>query len=129
MVLGDDDHFTNYHRLLNRARWSPWVLSKILLDLITKVFLPEGAPLLLVIDETQERRKGKKIKYKGWFRDPLRSTANHVSKSLGIRWVCLTISPMTTSLDQAAGDLGIVQGLSDIVYPRDPLLSTSPSRQ
>ena len=91
MGLGDDDHFTNYHRLLNRDRWSPWVLSKILLDLITKVFLPEGAPLLLVIDETLERRKGKKIKYKGWFRDPLRSTANHVSKSLGIRWVCLTI--------------------------------------
>lgn len=91
MGLGDDDHFTNYHRLLNRDRWSPWVLSKILLDLITKVFLPEGAPLLLIIDETLERRKGKKIKYKGWFRDPLRSTANHVSKSLGIRWVCLTI--------------------------------------
>lgn len=91
MGLGDDVHFTNYHRLLNRDRWSPWVLSKILLGLIIMVFLPEGAPLLLLIDETLERRKGKKIKYKGWFRDPLRSTANHVSKSLGIRWVCLTI--------------------------------------
>lgn len=26
-----------------------------------------------------------------WFRDPLRSTVNHVSKSLGIRWICLAI--------------------------------------
>lgn len=91
MGLGDDEHFTNYHRLLNRDRWSPWVLSKILLGLIIKVFLPEGVPLLLIIDETLERRRGKKIKYKGWFRDPLRSTANHVNKALGIRWVCLSI--------------------------------------
>jgi hypothetical protein len=38
-----------------------------------------------------ERRRGRKIKYKGWFRDPIRSTANHVSKALGIRWICLAI--------------------------------------
>lgn len=38
-----------------------------------------------------ERRRGPKIKHKGWFRDPLRSTLKHVSKSLGIRWICLAI--------------------------------------
>ena len=27
MGLGSSKHFTNYHRVLNRARWSPWVLS------------------------------------------------------------------------------------------------------
>jgi hypothetical protein len=91
MGLGDDKHFTNYHRVLNRDRWSPWVLSKLLLALIIKVFLPEGAPLLLVVDDTLERRKGKKIKYKGWFRDPIRSTVNYVVKALGIRWICLSI--------------------------------------
>jgi hypothetical protein len=48
-------------------------------------------PLLLVIDETLERRRGKKIKYKGWFRDPIRSTAKHVVTTLGLRWVCLAI--------------------------------------
>jgi len=91
MGLGDDEHFTNYHRLLNRDRWSPWGLSKILLDLIITGFLSEGAPLELVVDETLERRKGKKIKYKGWFRDAVRSTANHVTKALGIRWVSLSV--------------------------------------
>lgn len=91
MGLGDDEHFTNYHRLLNRDRWSPWVLSELLLGLIVKVFLSEEAPLWLVVDETLERRKGKKIKHKGWFRDAVRSTANHVTKALGIRWVCLSI--------------------------------------
>ena len=27
MGLADDKHFANYHRVLNRDRWSPWVLS------------------------------------------------------------------------------------------------------
>jgi hypothetical protein len=91
MGLADIPHFTNYHRVLNRAQWSPWVLSKLLLTLIILFFVPPGMPLLLVVDETLERRRGPKIKYKGWFRDPIRSTVNHVSKSLGIRWICLAI--------------------------------------
>ena len=91
MGLADSKHFTNYHRVLNRAQWSPWLLSKLLLDLIILFFVPAGLPLLLVVDETLERRRGRRIKYKGWFRDPIRSTANHVSKSLGIRWICLAI--------------------------------------
>ena len=89
--LKDEKHFTNYHRVLNRDRWSPWVVSKILLALIILIFVPEGAPLVLLIDETLERRRGKKIKYKGWFRDPVLSTRQHVVKTLGLRWVCLAI--------------------------------------
>jgi hypothetical protein len=91
MGLADSKHFTNYHRVLNRAQWSPWLLSKLLLALLIRFFVPEGMPLLLAIDETLERRRGRKIKYKGWFRDPIRSTVSHVSKSLGIRWICLAI--------------------------------------
>lgn len=91
MGLADSKHFTNYHRVLNRDQWSPWVLSKLLLGLIILIFLPAEAPLLLVIDDTLERRRGRKIKYKGWFRDAIRSTAKHVSKSLGIRWICLAV--------------------------------------
>ena len=77
--------------VLNRDRWSPWVVSRILLGLIIMVFLPPGMPLILAIDETLERRRGKKIKYKGWFRDPILSTKEHVVKALGLRWVCLAI--------------------------------------
>jgi hypothetical protein len=91
MGLADSSHFTNYHRVLNRAQWSPWVLSKLLLALIIRFFVPTGMPLLLAVDETLERRRGRKIKYKGWFRDPIRSTVHHVSKSLGIRWICLAV--------------------------------------
>lgn len=89
--LQDEAHFTNYHRVLNRDRWSPWVVSKLLLGLIIRVLLPAEAPLLLVIDETLERRRGKKIKQKGWFRDPVRSTPRQVITALGLRWICLAI--------------------------------------
>lgn len=91
MGLGASKHFTNYHRVLNRARWSPWVLSQMLLALLIRLFLPAEAPLLLVVDETLERRRGPQIKYKGWFRDPLRSTLTYVGKCLGIRWICLAL--------------------------------------
>jgi hypothetical protein len=91
MGLANCRHFTNYHRVLNRACWSPWILSKLLLSLILHLLLPPGLPVLLVIDDTLERRRGPKIKYKGWFRDPIRSTLTHVSKSLGIRWLCLAV--------------------------------------
>jgi hypothetical protein len=89
--LADSKHFTNYHRVLNRNHWSPWVLSKLLLALIIRLCLPARMPLILLIDDTLERRRGRKIKYKGWFRDPILSTAKHVTKSLGIRWLCVAI--------------------------------------
>lgn len=91
MGLAGDKQFAKYHRVLNRDRWSPWVLSKLLLSLIILVFVPPGAPVIVLADETLERRRGRKIKYKGWFRDPIRSTATHVTKALGIRWLCLAV--------------------------------------
>ena len=91
MGLGADPNYSKYHGVLNRDRWSPWVVSRILLGLILLFFVPPGKPLLLVIDETLERRRGKQIKYKGWFRDPIRSTATHVVTTLGLRWICLAV--------------------------------------
>jgi hypothetical protein len=91
MGLGGDPRYSKYHRVLNRDRWSPWLVSRILLSVIVSIFISAGAPLLLMIDETLERRRGKRIKYKGWFRDPILSTREHVVKSLGMRWVCLAV--------------------------------------
>jgi hypothetical protein len=89
--LGEASNYGKYHAVLNRDRWSPWVVSRILLGLIILFFVPPGAPLLLVIDETLERRRGKQIKYKGWFRDPILSTTKHVVTTLGLRWICLAV--------------------------------------
>jgi hypothetical protein len=89
--LADDEHFTNYHRVLNRDRWSPWVVSRLLLALLILVFVAADLPIIVLIDDTLERRKGKKIRYKGWFHDAILSTARRVVTSLGLRWLCLAI--------------------------------------
>ena len=89
--LEDSPDFGKYHRVLNRARWRPLLLSRLLLGLIIMLCLPAGAPLTLAVDEPLERRWGRKIKYKGWFRDPIRSTKKNVVHSPGLRWLCLSI--------------------------------------
>jgi hypothetical protein len=52
MGLADSPHFTNYDRVLNRAQWSPWVLSKLLLALIIRFFVPA---LLLRLPHHQQQ--------------------------------------------------------------------------
>src|SRR5947209_12971786 len=89
--LAEERHFTTYHRVLNRAVWSPLVLSRLLLGLLVLTFIAPGLPLLLVIDETLERRRGKKIAYKGRFRDAVRSRGPHVVTSEGIHWLCVML--------------------------------------
>jgi DDE superfamily endonuclease len=91
-VGGDHDpHFCTYHRVLNRAAWSPLRLSRLLLGLIVATCLPPDAPLLLVVDETLERRRGRRIAWRSWFRDPVRSGGGQPVFSQGIRWLVLAI--------------------------------------
>jgi hypothetical protein len=89
--LADEKHFTNYHRVLNRNHWSPMVLSKLLLALIIQSFLAGDLPLALLVDDTLERRSGKKIRYKSRFHDAVLSTAAKVVTSMGLRWICMAI--------------------------------------
>jgi hypothetical protein len=72
MGLKDEKHFGKYHRVLSRAHWSGLVGARILLGLLVAL-LPRGWPVLVGIDETIERRKGRKIKAKGVYRDAVRS--------------------------------------------------------
>jgi DDE superfamily endonuclease len=91
-AMGLDQHkrFHRYHRVLSRASWSSREASRILLGLLVEVFVGEG-PLILGIDETLERRWGKKISAKGIYRDPVRSTYENLVKSSGLRWVCVML--------------------------------------
>ena len=56
MGLDQEKRFHRYHRVLSRARWSSREASRILLGLLLEAFVGEGAPLVLGIDETLERR-------------------------------------------------------------------------
>ena len=87
--LDDERHFTTYHRVLNRAAWSPLALSKVLLGLILTAFVDADAPLLLVIDDTLERRFGRRVADKARYHDPVRSSSGHVVTTSGIRWRCI----------------------------------------
>jgi hypothetical protein len=79
-------HFTNYHRLLNRARWSGRALGRRLLLLLVAAFAPTG-PVVIGIDDTIKRRWGAKITARGLSRDPVRSSHGHFVKASGLRWL------------------------------------------
>ncbi len=86
MGLGKEKHFQNYHRVLNRAEWSCWRGSRILLDLLIKTFGLTDE-LVIGLDETIERRRGEKIKAKGIYRDAVRSSKSFFVKTSGLRWL------------------------------------------
>ena len=90
MGLEQTRRFERYHRVLSRARWSSLAASRVLLRLLVTAFVPTG-PLLLGIDETIERRRGKRIAPKGIYRDPVRSSHEHFVKASGLRWICLML--------------------------------------
>ena len=90
MGLSQEKHFQNYHRVLNRAVWSNLALSAVLLRLLLNTFLPFGT-VVIGIDETIERRRGKQIKAKGIYRDPVRSSKSHFVKASGLRWISMML--------------------------------------
>ena len=88
--LSLEKHFENYHRVMNRAKWSSLEASRILLGLLISAFAMCG-PIIMGLDDTIERRRGAKIKAKGIYRDPVRSSHGHFVKASGLRWLSLTL--------------------------------------
>jgi DDE superfamily endonuclease len=86
-----DPHFSAFHQVLNRARWSPRQASRRLLTLILQTFAQAGGSLEIVIDETLERRWGPKIRKRGHYRDSARSSHARSVSSPGLRWIVLAV--------------------------------------
>jgi hypothetical protein len=86
--LAGDAHFQNYHRLLNRARWSAHQAARLLLVLLIRAFAPVG-PVILGLDETVERRRGLQIEARAIYRDAARSSRECFQKTSGLRWLSL----------------------------------------
>ena len=82
--------FTTFHRVLNRNRWSPRDLACRLLHQLVTTFVPAG-PVVIAIDETIERRWGARIRARGIYRDPVRSSHGHFVKASGLRWISLML--------------------------------------
>jgi hypothetical protein len=86
--LGHAPGFANFHRVLSEARWSGLALAERLLALLVAAFAPDG-PVVLALDDTLERRWGRRIRARGIYRDPVRSSRGHFVKASGLRWLSL----------------------------------------
>jgi DDE superfamily endonuclease len=91
MGLSQERQFQNYHRVLNRATWSSRTLSRILLGLLVRAFVPPGQPVVLGLDDHIERRRGQQIAAKGIYRDAVRSSKSFFVKTSGLRWVSMMV--------------------------------------
>jgi DDE superfamily endonuclease len=71
MGLSKERSYGRYHRVLSRAVWSSRKVARRLLIHLIGTFVPSGV-VVMGIDDTVERRKGKRIRAKGIYRDAVR---------------------------------------------------------
>src|SRR3954452_10524161 len=88
--LANEPGFQNYHRLLNRARWSARQAARVLLEGLVEAFVPSG-PVVLGLDDTVERRRGPKLTARAIYRDAARSSKECFQKTSGLRWMSLAL--------------------------------------
>lgn len=80
--------FANYHHVLSRCKWDGLQGAKILFNLLLPFTKGE---VLLIVDEHLERRRGKNIKTRAIYRDPVASSTNWLVKCMGIKWVVVSV--------------------------------------
>jgi len=110
-----DPHFSGFHQVLNRARWSPLAVSRRLLQVLVSTFVSVGGTVEIVIDETLERRWGRKISKRGDFRDSLRS-----SKERKVEYEWLAVGDHGCGGDVALDETALGSTLLECVgnYPK-----------
>jgi hypothetical protein len=77
--------------VLSQDKWSAFQLSGILFRLVVNAFIPKEESIVVGMDDTIERRWGRKIKKRGIYRDPVRSSKSHFVKCSGLRWLSLMV--------------------------------------
>jgi DDE superfamily endonuclease len=88
--LGNAPGFATDHKVLSEGRWSGLALAERLLALLVAAFAPHG-PVVVALDDTLERRWGRRIRARGIYRDPVRSSHGHFVKASGLRWLSLML--------------------------------------
>ncbi len=89
--LHQSSDWATYHHVLNRATWSSLRVSHILLNLILATFCDPGGGITIAIDETLERRWGRKITKRGHWRDSRQSRRQRNVTTSGLRWVVMAV--------------------------------------
>lgn len=84
-------HWSDFHRVLCRARWSCRPLGKALAAIVLEL-IPADQPVICPVDDTTTQHKGKHVYGKGCHHDACRSTHSHVVWIWGHKWVVLCIN-------------------------------------
>jgi hypothetical protein len=77
------------HRFFSAARWSADQIGLTLFDLVVTHLLTADADLLLAVDDTAHRRRGKKVHGAGWIHDGSAPARNKLA--FGHRWVVVGV--------------------------------------
>ena len=88
MGMKGEKSYDKYHKILNRVSWDTLAGAKILLN---KAVAGISGTIFIAIDEHIERRGGAKIKAKGCYRDPVRSSKKNIVKCFGLKWISMTV--------------------------------------
>ena len=83
-----DKHYSSYHRLFSAARWSLDAIGLALFDLIEPHL---KSPILLGLDDTLARKRGRKTFGCGMHHDPLLSSRGKAVMNWGHSWVVLGV--------------------------------------
>jgi len=84
-------HWSSYHRVFCKARWSTLELGRGLARLILAL-IPEDQAVVLAVDDTVTQHRGKNVWGKGCHRDAVRSSHRHTVWRWGHKWVVLAVS-------------------------------------
>lgn len=83
-------HISAFHRFFSRAQWEPDALGKVVFTLALR-WLPDGWPLILLVDDSLARKAGKAIALGSMHHDPLLSHGRKAFASFGHVWVVLAL--------------------------------------
>lgn len=77
------------HRFFSGARWSADQIGLTVFDLVLAHLVDPGADLLLAVDDTAHRRRGRKVHGAGWIHDGSAPSRNKLA--FGHRWVVVGV--------------------------------------
>lgn len=77
------------HRFFSAARWSVEQVGLIVFDLVLSHLVEDDADVVLAVDDTAHRRRGRKVHGAGWIHDGSSPTRNKLA--FGHRWVVVGV--------------------------------------
>jgi hypothetical protein len=93
LLMGDGlriKTFSCYHRFFSKARWTIDSMGRVIVAMVLK-FIPQNAPIVAAVDDTLNRKTGKRIWAAGMHHDPILSKGKRCVFSFGHNWVVLSI--------------------------------------